>query len=66
MPKVKTKKAVKKRFKITGTGKVMAAYSFRRHLLADRTPKRKRQARGLHEIDVTDRYKIKELLPYQR
>ena len=66
MPKIKTNKAVKKRFKITKKGKVLVQKSFRRHLLADRPQKRKRQARGWREVDATDRHRIKALLPYDR
>lgn len=66
MPKIKTNKAVKKRFKITKTGKVMATSSFRRHLLTDRTSKRKRQSRHWRQVDPTDKKRIKLLLPYDR
>ena len=66
MPKIKTNKAVKKRFKITKRGKVLASSSFRRHLMADRKPKKKRQLRGWKAVDPTDRHRIKGLLPYER
>ena len=66
MPKIKTNKAVKKRFKITKKGKVLAASSFRRHMMTDRSPKRKRQTRGWTQVDPTDRKRIKLLLPYDR
>lgn len=42
MPKVKTKKAIKKRFKVSGTGKVMRNKQGRRHILTKKTSKRKR------------------------
>lgn len=45
MPKQKTNKSVKKRFRVTGTGKLKRAKANRRHLLAGRTTKRKRQLR---------------------
>ncbi|MDP3919385.1 MAG: 50S ribosomal protein L35 [Candidatus Omnitrophota bacterium] len=64
MPKLKTNKAVKKRFKITATGKVKSARSLRRHMLADRSPKKKRQSRGMHLVHHTDVRRIKTLLPY--
>ncbi len=66
MPKMKTNKAVKKRFKITKTGKVLASSSFRRHLMTDRSSKKKRQSRRWREVDPTDTKRIKALLPYQR
>ena len=45
MPKQKTNKSVRKRFKVTKTGKVRRNKANRRHLLAARSAKRKRQAR---------------------
>lgn len=45
MPKQKTNKGVKKRFKITASGKIKRHKSNKRHLLAGRTSKRKRQLR---------------------
>lgn len=42
MPKVKTKKSIKKRFKLTGTGKLMRCKQGRRHILTKKTSKRKR------------------------
>ena len=46
MPKMKTKSGVKKRFKITGTGKVVAGQAGKRHGMIKRTPKFIRSARG--------------------
>ena len=46
MPKMKTHKGAKKRFKVTGTGKVLAAYGGKRHNLRKRSQKMKRGARG--------------------
>lgn len=43
MPKMKTKKAVAARFKLTGTGKLKRSHPGRRHILTKKTPKRKRQ-----------------------
>ena len=45
MPKQKTNRSVRKRFKVTKTGKVRRNKAFRRHLLAGRTQKRKRNLR---------------------
>ncbi len=66
MPKLKTNKAMRKRFKITKTGKVMSTSSLRRHLMTDRTSKKKRALRGWREVDPTDVKRIKAGLPYQR
>ena len=42
MPKIKTNRATAKRFKVTGTGKVLARHSFSSHILEKKSPKRKR------------------------
>lgn len=43
MPKMKTKKALAARFKVTGTGKLLRSRPGRRHILTKKSPKRKRQ-----------------------
>lgn len=43
MPKMKTKKAVASRFRVTGTGKLKRQRPGLRHILTKKTPKRKRQ-----------------------
>lgn len=45
MPKMKTKKAVAARFKLTGTGKLKRGRPGKRHILTKKTSKRKRQLR---------------------
>jgi large subunit ribosomal protein L35 len=60
----KTKKAVAKRFKITGTGKVLRGHAGRRHLLASKSAKRKRQLAKSAVLDRTDEARIKENLPF--
>ena len=55
MPKAKTNSAAKKRFKLTGTGKVLRRKAMKSHLLEKKSPKRKRaftRAIGLHESNV--------------
>ncbi|MDD3668767.1 MAG: 50S ribosomal protein L35 [Alphaproteobacteria bacterium] len=54
MPKLKTKSAVKKRFSLTGTGKIKRTKAFKRHCLLPKTSKMKRQARGTAVIDTTN------------
>lgn len=46
MPKMKTKSAAKKRFRLTGTGKVRANVAYKRHMLRNKPKQMKRQARG--------------------
>ena len=65
MPKIKTKSGAKKRFKITGTGKVLFAQSGKRHGMIKRTKKQIREHRGTKVLFKTDGDKIKKFfLPY--
>ncbi|MBS0622928.1 MAG: 50S ribosomal protein L35 [Verrucomicrobia bacterium] len=52
MPKMKTRKALKMRFKVTGTGKLRRNRPGRRHILTSKTPKRKRQLRRPSLVDA--------------
>lgn len=61
---IKTKKSVAKRFKITGTGKVMRSHAGKRHLLAGKNPKRRRRLGKSAVLDTTDVYRIKQNLPW--
>jgi large subunit ribosomal protein L35 len=60
----KTKKSVAKRFKVTGTGKVLRSQAGRRHLLASKNAKRKRQLAKTAVLDRTDESRVKENLPF--
>jgi len=60
----KTKKAVAKRFKVTGTGKVLRSQASRRHLLQSKSAKRKRQLAKSALVHETDLARIKENLPF--
>jgi large subunit ribosomal protein L35 len=60
----KTRKAVAKRFKITGTGKVLRQHASRRHLLSSKNAKRKRQMAKSAVLDKTDVARIKANLPF--
>lgn len=51
MPKMKTRKSVKARFKVTATGKLMHFRPGRRHLLAKKSSKRKRHLRKAALVD---------------
>jgi large subunit ribosomal protein L35 len=64
MPKMKTKSAAKKRFKITGTGKVLAAAAGKRHGMIKRSNKFIRNARGTMVLFKADGEKVtKNFLP---
>jgi large subunit ribosomal protein L35 len=60
----KTRKSVSKRFKITGTGKVLRQHASRRHLLSSKNAKRKRHMAKSKVVDKTDQYRIKSNLPF--
>jgi large subunit ribosomal protein L35 len=60
MPKIKTKSGAKKRFKVTGTGKVLYAQSGKRHGMIKRTKKQIRQLRGTNVLFKTDGDNIKK------
>jgi large subunit ribosomal protein L35 len=60
MPKMKTKSGAKKRFKLTGTGKVISAMRGKRHGMIKRTNKQIRQLRGTRVVFKTDGENIKK------
>jgi large subunit ribosomal protein L35 len=60
MPKMKTKSGAKKRFKITGTGKVISAHAGKRHGMIKRTNKQIRQLRGTRVMFKADGDNIKK------
>lgn len=66
MPKLKTKKAMQKRYRITKTGKVIGSKTKRRHMMADRSPKSKRQSRCKMKVEKTHVNAIKLCMPYHR
>ena len=61
--KRKTKKAAAKRFKITGTGKIMRNQTQKRHLLEHMSPGSKRNKRNALVIHKTNIKAVKEMLP---
>jgi large subunit ribosomal protein L35 len=68
MPKAiarrKTKKSVAKRFKITGTGKIMRRKPGLRHLASSKNSKRKRKLGKAAEVHKTMIPRVKECLPF--
>jgi len=63
MPKIKTNRAAAKRFKKTGTGKIVYRKSCAGHMMTKKTTKRKRTLRTAHLIAKSDRKEIRRLLP---
>lgn len=64
MPKLKTHSASKKRFALTGTGKIKRKKMNRNHILTKKSTKRKRHLRGGGLVHHTNEAAIKKLLPY--
>jgi large subunit ribosomal protein L35 len=64
MPKLKTHKGASKRFKKTGTGKVMRNKAFARHILTSKPHKRKKKLHQSVLADPTNQPSLKRMLPY--
>jgi large subunit ribosomal protein L35 len=64
MPKLKTHKGASKRFKKTGTGKVVRQHAFARHILTSKTRKRKRKLRASVVADESNQPSLRRMLPY--
>jgi large subunit ribosomal protein L35 len=62
--KLKTHKGAAKRFKVTGSGKVMRRHSFARHILTSKPSKRKRRLGQAVELAPTDSAAVRRMLPY--
>lgn len=62
MPKVKTNSSAKKRFKITGTGKVKRKHAFKSHILTKKSTKRKRNLTNATLVSDADAKNVKFML----
>lgn len=62
MPKMKTKSGAKKRFELTGTGKIKRKHAFKSHILTKKTKKQKRNLTHVDLVDKTDANNVKMLL----
>src|SRR5437763_16649411 len=62
--KLKTHRGAAKRFKITGTGKLIRMHSGKRHLLGTKAPKRMRKLKKLTQVNDADLAKTMQMLPY--
>ncbi len=65
MYKVKTHSGAKKRFKVTGTGKILRAHANKSHILNKKTRKRKRNLRSIVVVDKTNMMQLESLMPYK-
>ena len=64
MPKLKTKRAAAKRFRVTGTGKLKRNKAYKSQILTKKTTKRKRNLRKAAMTDKTNVKNMKKILPY--
>ncbi len=64
MPKMKTHRGAAKRFKKTGTGKIVRHHAFTSHILEKKSPKRKRALRKSTIMHASDVKRIASLLAY--
>ncbi len=62
MPKMKTNAGAKKRFKLTGTGKIKRKHAFKSHILTKKSTKRKRSLTHMGLVDSTDLGNVRKLL----
>ncbi len=62
MPKVKTKSGAKKRFKLTGTGKIKRKHAFKSHILTKKETKQKRNLTKMSVVHKSDVPNVKEML----
>ncbi len=66
MPKLKTKKAIKKRFRVTKNGKIIGNRANRRHLMTDKTPKKRRKLRRPLIAGPMNIENMRRAMPYDR
>jgi large subunit ribosomal protein L35 len=62
MPKVKTKSSAKKRFKVTGTGKIKRKSAFKSHILTKKSTTRKRRLTHATLVSKADMGRVKDML----
>jgi large subunit ribosomal protein L35 len=62
MPKMKTNSGAKKRFSLTGTGKIKRKHAFKSHILTKKTKKQKRNLTYFGQVNKADEQNIKRLL----
>ncbi|KUG07758.1 50S ribosomal protein L35 [Solirubrum puertoriconensis] len=62
MPKMKTKSGAKKRFSLTGTGKVKRKHAYKSHILTKKSTKRKRNLTHATLVSTADMPRVKDML----
>jgi len=64
MPKMKSKRAASKRFRVQGSGGIKRTKAFLRHILTKKSTKRKRNMRGMVQVHATNIKSVRAMLPY--
>jgi large subunit ribosomal protein L35 len=64
MPKLKSHRGAAKRFKKTGTGKIVRHHAYARHILTSKTRSRKRKLAHSVVVDPANAARVREMLPY--
>ena len=62
MPKMKTNSSAKKRFKLTGTGKIKRKHAYKSHILTKKTTKQKRNLTHIGLVSSADEANVKFML----
>lgn len=62
MPKIKTHKGAAKRFKVTGSGKILRMKANKGHILTKKNAERKRRLSKMQEVSASDNKKVRRLL----
>jgi large subunit ribosomal protein L35 len=62
MPKMKTNSSAKKRFKVTGTGKIKRKHAYKSHILTKKTTKQKRNLTHAALVSDADSNRVKKML----
>jgi large subunit ribosomal protein L35 len=65
MPKMKSHRGAAKRFKKTGSGKIVRSRSNKQHILTKKSAKRKRKLRKDALVESVDEKRLKQMLPTQ-
>ncbi|MFH1755962.1 MAG: 50S ribosomal protein L35 [Candidatus Latescibacterota bacterium] len=62
MPKIKSNRAARKRFRVSSSGKIMRSHAYMNHILTSKTRKRKRKLAKSVEISSANRVRVRRML----
>ncbi|MCA1994280.1 MAG: 50S ribosomal protein L35 [Coleofasciculus sp. S288] len=64
MPKLKTRKAAAKRFRVTGSGKILRRKAYKNHMLEHKSSERRQRLSNMALVDERDAENVRLMLPY--